>query len=224
MNFDLDYAFLPFTELGNTHRFSINYLFGKRNTVQNPKIIEYQRNIELIEFIKILNLPKPDLIQNIQKTAHFDTKTQPVFQGYSIDAVIVSPKKDIVSQQPAIFSSIKRDVPIEPVKYSYEKSDGMTQDEFEFKQFLKNGYSRIVYFQSNTAKSVFISGSFNDWNPVSLTYDFLTGIWFCELDIPAGRYFYKFIVDGQIIPDANNPHFQLDGFEGINSILYISNK
>ncbi|HPG31705.1 MAG TPA: PorV/PorQ family protein, partial [bacterium] len=241
MNFDLDYAFLPFTELGNTHRFSLNYLFGKR-TEPKLKIQEQKKNAELEALIKIMQLSKPALTSlPDKKDAEIKPSQYPVFQGYSVDAAttesnekydkpenvkVVPPPVSIEKKIPPvefILSSIKRDYPIEPEKYSQEKSSGLklTEEEFALKQLLKNGYSRIIYFQSRSAKSVFITGSFNDWRREPLTYDFVSGVWFCELNIPAGRYFYKFIVDGKIIPDANNIHFQLDGIEGINSILYL---
>ncbi|MDP1662776.1 MAG: glycogen-binding domain-containing protein [Phycisphaerales bacterium] len=48
------------------------------------------------------------------------------------------------------------------------------------------------------AKAVFVAGTFNDWNPQShpltRTRD---GRWALTLDVPPGRYEYKFIIDGQ---------------------------
>lgn len=48
------------------------------------------------------------------------------------------------------------------------------------------------------AKHVFIAGTFNTWNPKShplkRTGD---GHWVLTLDLPPGRYEYKFVVDGE---------------------------
>ncbi|MGB6220038.1 glycogen-binding domain-containing protein [Haloferula sp.] len=48
------------------------------------------------------------------------------------------------------------------------------------------------------AKSVFLAGTFNDWNPESIPLKFATnGKWSTRLDLAPGRYEFKFIVDGQ---------------------------
>jgi len=48
------------------------------------------------------------------------------------------------------------------------------------------------------AKAVFVAGTFNDWNtqshPLKRARD---GRWVLTLDLPPGRYEYKFIIDGQ---------------------------
>lgn len=48
------------------------------------------------------------------------------------------------------------------------------------------------------AKTVFVAGTFNDWNPTShplkRTGD---GHWVLTLDLPPGRHEYKFIIDGK---------------------------
>jgi hypothetical protein len=48
------------------------------------------------------------------------------------------------------------------------------------------------------AKNVFVAGTFNDWNPQSHPLTHLRdGRWALALDVPPGRYEYKFIIDGQ---------------------------
>ena len=47
------------------------------------------------------------------------------------------------------------------------------------------------------AQSVFLAGSFNDWDPTRMPMERLgDGSWEAELDLAPGRYEYKFIVDG----------------------------
>jgi len=64
----------------------------------------------------------------------------------------------------------------------------------------KNGKSgtALVSASAPEAKEVFVAGTFNDWNPTShplkRTGD---GHWALTLDLPPGRYEYKFVIDGQ---------------------------
>lgn len=48
------------------------------------------------------------------------------------------------------------------------------------------------------AQTVCVAGTFNDWHPEAtpMTRDD-EGEWTVELDIPPGRYEFKFVVDGQ---------------------------
>lgn len=74
-----------------------------------------------------------------------------------------------------------------------------------------------------TARSVFISGSFNGWstslNPMK---EVETG-WTAELDLPPGKYSYKFIVDGKWITDPSNNLKEDDHAGGYNSVVYCTN-
>lgn len=48
------------------------------------------------------------------------------------------------------------------------------------------------------AKSVFVAGTFNDWNPESAPLSFATnGKWSTTLKLAPGHYEFKFIVDGE---------------------------
>lgn len=56
----------------------------------------------------------------------------------------------------------------------------------------------VVSTNAPKAKHVFVAGTFNKWNPTShplkRTGD---GHWVLTLDLPPGRYEYKFVVDGE---------------------------
>lgn len=56
----------------------------------------------------------------------------------------------------------------------------------------------VVSTMAPKAKEVFVAGTFNEWNPRSYplkrTGD---GHWVGTLDLPPGRYEYKFVIDGQ---------------------------
>ena len=51
---------------------------------------------------------------------------------------------------------------------------------------------------SDTARAIFLAGSFNDWNPAA-TPMAREGSrhWAVTLPLPPGRYEYKFVVDGE---------------------------
>lgn len=59
------------------------------------------------------------------------------------------------------------------------------------------------------AKAVFLAGTFNDWGPqsTSMAKD-AEGNWSVALDLPPGRYEYKFVIDGAWCcePGCEGPH------------------
>ncbi len=74
------------------------------------------------------------------------------------------------------------------------------------------------------AQTVYLAGSFNNWNPnaTPMTDTDGDGIWEIVIPLPAGKHLYKFVVDGsEWYDDPNNPDKEDDGHNGYNSILYI---
>ena len=71
------------------------------------------------------------------------------------------------------------------------------------------------------AKSVFVAGSFNHWNPVPLTRS-NDGKWVGDLTGISGRHEYLFVVDGQWLPDPNARESVQNPFGGKNSVLIVS--
>jgi hypothetical protein len=70
------------------------------------------------------------------------------------------------------------------------------------------------------AKNVFISGNFNKWDPDMLRLQKTATGWVLPYTLPTGNYLYKFIIDGQWIPDPLNPHtITID--ENVNSFLAL---
>jgi 1,4-alpha-glucan branching enzyme len=67
-----------------------------------------------------------------------------------------------------------------------------------------------------------VAGDFNNWDTESTPLRRETdGIWRARIDAPpAGRYRYKFVVNGvRWIDDPHNGFKESDGFGGFNSIL-----
>jgi len=72
------------------------------------------------------------------------------------------------------------------------------------------------------ARSVAVAGSFNDWDcnrtPLSLNS---AGTWKATVWLPAGRYEYRFVVDGQWISDPGARESVRNTFGSTNSVLVV---
>ncbi|MHB8079373.1 MAG: AAA family ATPase [Candidatus Krumholzibacteriia bacterium] len=72
------------------------------------------------------------------------------------------------------------------------------------------------------ARAVRVTGSFTDWTaegePLELQGD---GEWAAVLPVPPGRYEYRFIVDGDWLPDPQNAEAVPNDFGGVNSLLVV---
>jgi hypothetical protein len=89
-------------------------------------------------------------------------------------------------------------------------------------ELLDGGVRFSVY--STDAEKIAIVGSFNNW---SKSVDFLSrsdekGVWEITLPLSAGRYEYKFVIDGKKwIPDPGNINTVNDGFGELNSVVMV---
>jgi hypothetical protein len=77
---------------------------------------------------------------------------------------------------------------------------------------------RLPEFSS--AKKVFLTGTFNNWNPGGLQMNKINGGWQLPYVLSAGMYEYKFIVDGKWIIDSANPYTSGSG-DKVNSVVAI---
>lgn len=75
------------------------------------------------------------------------------------------------------------------------------------------------------AKEVILSGSFNDWNEskIKMVKSGSDG-WQIKMNIPAGIYEYKFIVDGEWMHDPANKTTVRNQYHTLNSILSVGQK
>jgi len=69
------------------------------------------------------------------------------------------------------------------------------------------------------ARNVQLVGQFNDWNDFTLPMKWQDGAWTIKIHLKAGKYMYKFIVDGIWIPDMDNKQVNVD--DNFNSIVEI---
>ncbi len=73
------------------------------------------------------------------------------------------------------------------------------------------------------AVKVYLSGTFNNWSTMQQPMSRTPQGWEARLKLKAGRYEYKFIVDGHWLHDANNLHKVNDYRGGRNSVLFVYN-
>ena len=89
----------------------------------------------------------------------------------------------------------------------------------------QTGGVTFTYKPQTAAKAVFLSGSFNGWNPndknFAMTDAENDGTWEIVVPLKPGQYQYKFVVDGKWMSDPKNPNQLDDGFGGKNSLLTV---
>lgn len=74
------------------------------------------------------------------------------------------------------------------------------------------------------AREVILAGEFNNWNEHALKMTKIKGGWQTRLDLPPGRYEYKFIADGQWTHDPENPNYVGNEHGTLNSVLLIGKR
>lgn len=73
----------------------------------------------------------------------------------------------------------------------------------------------------NDARSVVLSGNFNNWNTSALKMRRTEIGWATEVPLTTGKYLYKFIVDGNWITDPANPRTETTREGHTNSVLLL---
>ena len=74
------------------------------------------------------------------------------------------------------------------------------------------------------AEAVAIYGSFNNWIQTK-NYCAREGDgWICRIDLPPGKYTYRFLVDGEALTDPANPATEDDGNGRVDSVIVIKGK
>ena len=73
------------------------------------------------------------------------------------------------------------------------------------------------------AESVQIAGDFNNWQPQKTPMQKIgsSGVWQTKLKLPAGKYRYRLVVDGQWQQDPYNEMTELNPFGGCNSVIKV---
>lgn len=85
--------------------------------------------------------------------------------------------------------------------------------------------SVVTFFLRNNknARRVMLAGSFNNWNPDILSMNSTDSGWIAYVKLGPGKYWYKFIVDGNWTTDNDNQVKENDGLGNINSVFFRPN-
>ncbi len=102
---------------------------------------------------------------------------------------------------------------------------------FGFNNFKGNTFSqsssgkvKIQFKNNKNARNILITGSFNNWSTSGIPMKQTADGWEVNLDLKPGKYFYKFIANGQWMYDGDNINREPDGYESYNSVFYVTNK
>lgn len=119
-----------------------------------------------------------------------------------------------------------------PGNYTYRfKVDGVWQvnplgaahgkkDLTDFALIIDPNYTFRLRGHGN-AQSVFLAGTFNDWNPSTLPMQRQGSDWVFPVHLSAGKHLYKFVVDGRWILDPNNELWEQNEHKTGNSVLWV---
>lgn len=70
------------------------------------------------------------------------------------------------------------------------------------------------------AQKAALAGDWNNWQPVTMRKQ-KDGTFIVSVDIPPGRYEYKFVVDGSWVHDGDVPGVISNSYGTLNSVAYI---
>ncbi len=80
------------------------------------------------------------------------------------------------------------------------------------------------YLRNNSkAKTVMLAGSFNDWKPDAQAMIKTDSGWIARVKLGPGKFWYKFIVDGNWMIDQDNRLNENDGEGNVNSVFFKTN-
>ena len=84
-------------------------------------------------------------------------------------------------------------------------------------------YTTLFTIEAPGAKSVYVTGSFNDWSlDDGCRLKEVEGQWEVYIPLKAGFYKYQFIVDGVWKEDPSNPRRERNSFGDINSLIEVT--
>ena len=73
------------------------------------------------------------------------------------------------------------------------------------------------------AENVLIAGDFNNWRPELTRMQKVgeSGVWQTKLELPTGRYRYRFVVDGKWQQEPYNEQTEMNPYGELNSIFEV---
>ncbi len=109
---------------------------------------------------------------------------------------------------PAVSSSVVFGINKFRNKYPFEVNDSVVTF------FLKN---------NTRARQVMLAGSFNNWMPDVLSMIKTDSGWIAYVKLSPGKYWYKFVIDGNWNIDYDNQQNENDNRGNVNSVYYKTN-
>jgi len=96
-------------------------------------------------------------------------------------------------------------------------------NEFNGYNSLKNIQKQVTFSLNGyqTAQEVILTGSFDNWDEHKIKMNKKDGAWVRRLKLSAGKYHYKFIVDGEWLVDPVNSVMEYDENGNINSVYIV---
>lgn len=122
--------------------------------------------------------------------------------------------------------NVKREVEMKEVKASKDKqkkslakkATSKCSSACEAKQKAKKT-QKFAWPVEEEIREVFLAGDFNNWNPEPMTR--LEEEFQALMELEPGEYQYKFIVNGQWIPDPNASRVEPNVFGSVNSVVIV---
>jgi hypothetical protein len=116
-------------------------------------------------------------------------------------------------------SWVKRPVYVETRQVKYGLNNFSRRNVFRY----KTDTAQFILPNNKSAKTVYLSGTFNDWstmqNPMTLT----DSGWLVKVKLKPGKYSYKYIIDGKWAIDPNNKLDEKDNERKTNSVVFCPN-
>lgn len=78
-------------------------------------------------------------------------------------------------------------------------------------------------FHAEKDKAVYLAGEFNDWNPSAkkMAYKVRQGVYTATINLAAGEYQYKFVIDGAWCADPENANAVPNAHGTFNSVIVV---
>ncbi len=80
----------------------------------------------------------------------------------------------------------------------------------------------LFTYENDNAASVGIGADWNGWNPDNTPMQKDNGVWQAVVKLEPGVYHYKFVADGNWLPDPKNPARVDDNHEGFNTVFTLT--
>jgi hypothetical protein len=113
--------------------------------------------------------------------------------------------------------------PFMPIQVS-EKRESVLSPQEEIEKSFELDIREVTFaMESSAAKDIYVAGDFNDWkiNDESRLARCENGCWEKRVNLPHGRYRYKFVVDGEWTVDLKNQAREINPFGSFDSVMEI---